>query len=309
MNGIINVYKEQGFTSHDVVAKLRGILHMKKIGHTGTLDPDAVGVLPVCLGKGTRLVDMITDWGKTYEAVMLLGTTTDTQDISGAVLEKKDVHVTEVQVMDACNSFVGEYDQIPPMYSAIKQNGHKLYELARKGIEVERKPRRITIHSLHINDINLTEENPTVTFTVECSKGTYIRTLCEDIGKKLGCGACMQKLTRTRVGQFGIDDSLTLNQISALCLKGEFDNRVTAIDEMFPSYQKIVVLDEFGKLLYNGNKFGINVLKQAEELEFLNAEMYRVYNEKSQFVGIYRYDSGLFILEKMFYDPEKNVES
>ena len=241
MNGIINVYKEQGFTSHDVVAKLRGILHMKKIGHTGTLDPDAVGVLPVCLGKGTRLVDMITDWGKTYEAVMLLGTTTDTQDISGAVLEKKDVHVTEVQVMDACNSFVGEYDQIPPMYSAIKQNGHKLYELARKGIEVERKPRRITIHSLHINDINLTEENPTVTFTVECSKGTYIRTLCEDIGKKLGCGACMQKLTRTRVGQFGIDDSLTLNQISALCLKGEFDNRVTAIDEMFPSYQKIVV--------------------------------------------------------------------
>ena len=142
MNGIINVYKEQGYTSHDVVAKLRGILHMKKIGHTGTLDPDAVGVLPVCIGRATKLCGMITDWGKAYEAVMLLGTRTDTQDVSGTVLEQKEVNVTEVQIMDTINSFVGEYDQIPPMYSALKHNGKKLYELARQGIEVERKARR-----------------------------------------------------------------------------------------------------------------------------------------------------------------------
>ncbi|MDO5402927.1 MAG: tRNA pseudouridine(55) synthase TruB [Eubacteriales bacterium] len=305
MNGIINVYKEQGFTSHDVVAKLRGILQMKKIGHTGTLDPDAVGVLPVCLGKGTRLVDMITDCGKTYEAVMLLGKITDTQDISGTVLESRPVNVMEVDVMDACNSFIGEYDQIPPMYSAIKQNGHKLYELARKGIEVERKPRKVTIKSIHINDINLDEENKTVTFTVECSKGTYIRTLCQDIGERLGCGACMQKLTRTRVGQFGIDDSLTLNQISALCLKGEFEEHLIAVDEMFPAYRKLIVLDEFAKLLYNGNKFGINAVKQPEELQLLDMEMYRIYDEKNNFIGIYRYDSGLFSLVKMFYDSKE----
>lgn len=302
MNGIVNIYKEQGYTSHDVVAKLRGILQMKKIGHTGTLDPDAVGVLPVCIGKGTKLVDMITEWGKTYEAVMLLGTVTDTQDISGKVLETAKVSVTEVAVMDACNSFVGEYDQIPPMYSAIKQNGKKLYELARQGIEVERKPRRITIKSLHVNEINLSDENKTVTFTVECSKGTYIRTLCEDIGRKLGCGACMLKLTRTRVGQFGVDDSLTLNQISALCLKGEFEQHVLTVDEMFPSYQKLIVLDEFAKLLYNGNKFGAEAVLQQEQHEFFDMELYRIYNKQERFIGIYRYESGLFILVKMFWD-------
>ena len=165
MNGIINVYKEKGYTSHDVVAKLRGILHMKKIGHTGTLDPEAEGVLPVCLGKATGLCSMITDWGKTYEAVMLLGTTTDTQDTTGTVTAENEVHVTELEVIEACSSFVGEYYQTPPMYSALKYKGHKLYELARQGIEIERAARKITIHALHINEMNLADDEKTVTFT------------------------------------------------------------------------------------------------------------------------------------------------
>lgn len=226
MNGIINVYKEKGFTSHDVVAKLRGILHMKKIGHTGTLDPDAVGVLPVCLGKGTGLCSMITDWTKTYEAVMLLGTVTDTQDTSGTVLKTREVNVTKRQILEVCSSFEGEYDQIPPMYSALKVNGKKLYELARAGVEVERKPRRIKINSLRVNDINLEDDIKTVTITVDCSKGTYIRTLCQDIGEKLGCGACMMELIRTRVGDFLIDDTLTLNQIAAYMIKGEMEEHI-----------------------------------------------------------------------------------
>ena len=214
MDGIINVYKEPGFTSHDVVAKLRGILHMKKIGHTGTLDPDAQGVLPVCLGKATKLCGMITDWGKTYEAVMLLGKTTDTQDISGSVLSVSEVNADERKIIDVIISFVGGYEQVPPMYSALKHNGKKLYELARQGIEVERKSRHVDIGFIKINEMNLNDDEKTVTFTVACSKGTYIRTLIDDIGKKLGCGACMLSLKRTRVGQFEIDDSLTLNQIS-----------------------------------------------------------------------------------------------
>ena len=214
MDGIINVYKEPGFTSHDVVAKLRGILHMKKIGHTGTLDPDAQGVLPVCLGKATKLCGMITDWGKTYEAVMLLGKTTDTQDISGSVLSVSEVNADERKIIDVIISFVGGYEQVPPMYSALKHNGKKLYELARQGIEVERKSRHVDIGFIKINEMNLSDDEKTVTFTVACSKGTYIRTLIDDIGKKLGCGACMLSLKRTRVGQFEIDDSLTLNQIS-----------------------------------------------------------------------------------------------
>jgi tRNA pseudouridine55 synthase len=308
MNGIINVYKEQGYTSHDVVAKLRGILHMKKIGHTGTLDPDAVGVLPVCLGKGTKLCELITDWDKTYEAVMLLGKTTDTQDISGNVLSTNEVLVTEVEVMDAIQSFVGTYNQIPPMYSALKQNGKKLYELAREGIVVERKPRPVQIKSIHVNEMNLKDEEKTVTLTVECSKGTYIRTLCEDIGAKLGCGACMQKLTRTRVGNFGIDDSMTLNQITALVLKGEFGERITAIDALFPEYVKITVDSQFEKLLYNGNKFDITAIKNNDVKQFMDLQLFRVYDEQNEFIGIYRYESGMFIPVKMFYSGKSETE-
>lgn len=296
MDGIINVYKEQGFTSHDVVAKLRGILHIKKIGHTGTLDPDAVGVLPVCIGKATKLCGLITDWNKTYEAVMLLGVTTDTQDISGSELSRNDVNVDERQIVEAVSSFVGEYDQIPPMYSALKYNGKKLYELARDGIEVERKPRRVVIESIRINDINLSDSQKTVTFTVECSKGTYIRTLCDDIGKKLGCGACMMKLTRTRVGSFGIDDSFTLNQIAALVLKGEFDDKIVNIDSLF-HYESVIIKEEYNRLLYNGNR----LLYEGDVSE---GERFRVYDSNNIFIGIYEVVEGFLQPIKMFYSGE-----
>ena len=281
MNGIINVYKEQGYTSHDVVAKLRGILHMKKIGHTGTLDPDAVGVLPVCIGRATKLCGMITDWGKAYEAVMLLGTRTDTQDVSGTVLEQKEVNVTEVQIMDTINSFVGEYDQIPPMYSALKHNGKKLYELARQGIEVERKARRINISSIHVNELNLEDKVKTVTFTVECSKGTYIRTLCEDIGNKLGCGACMQSLKRTRVGLFGTDTSYTLSQLQELADNSKIEDVIIAVDNMFPDYPKVTVCEGFDKLLYNGNKLP----EKAIIGEIGDNKEVRLYNNSQEFIG------------------------
>ena len=190
MDGIINVYKEAGFTSHDVVAKLRGICRQKKIGHTGTLDPQATGVLPVCLGSATRACEMLTDRTKEYVAELLLGQITDTQDTTGTVLEEREVAVDEAQVREVIESFVGGYDQIPPMYSALKVNGKKLYELARAGKEVERQARHVDLPSIEILEIRL----PVVKFRVECSKGTYIRSLCADIGGKLGCGGTMQSL-------------------------------------------------------------------------------------------------------------------
>lgn len=201
IHGIINVYKEKGFTSHDVVAKLRGIVGQKKIGHTGTLDPDATGVLPVCLGKATKLCDLLTDKDKTYEAVMLLGMTTDTQDITGRILEEKSTEtLTADKVREVIESFIGDYDQIPPMYSALKVNGKKLYELAREGKVVERKARPVKILDIRIIEMDL----PRVRMEVSCSKGTYIRTLCHDIGEQLGCGGCMESLIRTRVSAFQI---------------------------------------------------------------------------------------------------------
>ena len=198
--GIIVIHKEKGFTSHDVVAKLRGILHMKKIGHTGTLDPDATGVLPVALGKGTKLVDLLTDKEKTYEAVLHLGIDTDTQDMSGTVLEERPVNVTEEEVRKVLKSFVGEQLQVPPMYSALKVNGKKLYELAREGKTVERKARPVCFYEIEPLEFHL----PLVKIRVTCSKGTYIRTLCHDIGEKLGCGGCMEELLRSMVGRYSL---------------------------------------------------------------------------------------------------------
>ena len=304
MNGILNVYKEPGFTSHDVVAKLRGICKQKKIGHTGTLDPEASGVLPVCLGNATKLCDLLTDKDKEYRAVLLLGVETDTQDTTGQILAEKEVNAGEEDVRSAILSFVGPYDQIPPMYSALKVNGKKLYELARAGIEVERKPRRVVINSLRVNDINLEDDIKTVTITVDCSKGTYIRTLCDDIGKKLGCGACMMSLKRTRVGDFIIDDTLTLNQIAALTLKGDIEQYIVSIDKMFSGYRKVVVSAGYNKLLYNGNKLPLEAV-QDQNSEFLDMEEFRIYDADEDFVGIYKYIGGQLVPKKMFY--EKSV--
>lgn len=303
INGIINVYKEEGFTSHDVVAKLRHIIHQKKIGHTGTLDPDAVGVLPVCLGRGTKLCDVLTDKDKVYEAVMLLGTTTDTQDISGTILSQNPVNVQESEVVSAIESFLGEYQQIPPMYSALKVNGKKLYELARAGIEIERKARLVQIKSIYVNEINFEQEEKTVTFTVECSKGTYIRTLCQDIGVKLGCGACMKSLKRTRVSDFQLKDSLTLNQIKEFAENGELLNYVIPVDEMFPNYKKVIVCQEYNKLIYNGNAILVEHIHPIEE-ELLDSQLVRVYDESSTFIGLYRLEGLILKPVKMFYDAE-----
>lgn len=262
INGIINVYKEKGFTSFDVVAKLRGILKTKKIGHTGTLDPDAEGVLPVCLGKATKVCDLLTNKEKEYETVMLLGTVTDTQDISGKVLEQNEVAVTADEVTAVIESFVGDYRQIPPMYSALKIDGKKLCDLARAGVTVERKPRPVKILSITILEMKL----PRVRMRVECSKGTYIRTLCQDIGEKLGCGGCMESLLRTRVAAFGIEEALRLSEIEELVKKENIFSFVAAVDSVFLQYERAVVKQEFQKLLYNGNRLGKEMfLSNAEQ--------------------------------------------
>lgn len=284
INGIINIYKEAGFTSHDVVAKLRGIVKQKKIGHTGTLDPDAVGVLPVCFGNATKLCDMLTDKSKEYRACMLLGETSDTQDASGTILSRTQVNINEEEVRDAVMSFVGEYDQIPPMYSALKVNGKKLYELARQGVEIERKPRRVEIHHIKIEEINL----PRVTFSVGCSKGTYIRTLCADIGDRLGCGALMETLQRTRVGNFHIEQALKLSQIEELVRDNRLEEYVIAPDAVFEEYESLTVMPEFDKVLLNGNKLYFKQVRAVRK-RFEDGEWTRVYASNGTFTGVYTY--------------------
>ena len=250
MDGMIVIRKEKGYTSHDVVAKLRGILHMKKIGHTGTLDPDAEGVLPVALGKATRLVDLITDKEKTYEAVMRLGVVTDTQDMSGTVLSQvSELNITEEELRTVIASFVGDYMQVPPMYSALKVNGKKLYELAREGKTVERKARPVHFYEIEILEISL----PLVRFRVTCSKGTYIRTLCHDIGEKLGCGAAMETLLRTKVGRFTLDGAITLAEAEAAMQSGEIGNKIFGIEEILAEYPRVCCTKEGDRLLANGN--------------------------------------------------------
>ncbi len=295
-NGVINIYKERGFTSHDVVAKLRGILKQKKIGHTGTLDPDAEGVLPVCLGKGTKLCDMLTDHDKVYEAVLLLGLSTDTQDTSGTVLSWAEVTATEEEVRETIMSFVGLYEQIPPMYSALKVNGQKLCDLARAGKEVERKARPVEIYAIEILEVNL----PRVRMSVSCSKGTYIRTLCHDIGEKLGCHGCMEKLLRTKVGQFLLDGSLTLAQVECLRDEGRLDEVILPVDQVFVDYPAVHLKESTSRFGYNGNPFRP---KDAASTEGEGSHV-RVYDYRGQFIGIYEYHSEqrLYRPVKMFYE-------
>lgn len=291
-DGIINIYKERGFTSHDVVAKLRGILKQKKIGHTGTLDPEAEGVLPVCLGKGTRLCDLLTDRDKTYETVLLLGQSTDTQDTTGTVIEQSEVSVREEQVRETVMSFVGEYAQVPPMYSALKVNGQKLCDLARAGKEVERKPRPVRICQIEILDMEL----PRVRMSVSCSKGTYIRTLCHDIGEKLGCHGCMEHLIRTRSGIFDLQKSVTLSEVEKLRDEGRLDEMILAVDEVFKDLAFVTLKEESQKLGYNGNPFK----KSDVEQESAALGEVRVYDQEGRFIGIYRYEQ-----ERHSYRPVK----
>jgi tRNA pseudouridine55 synthase len=306
-HGMLTVYKEAGYTSSDAVARLRGILRMRKIGHTGTLDPDAEGVLPMCLGNATRICELIADREKEYLAVMRLGVVTDTQDMSGeilsqipeeqipAILLQSNADVTAIakgnpvlnadeakegdpeatakektedsinrRIREAAAAFTGEIDQIPPMYSAIKVNGKRLYDMARKGITVERKARRITIYSLDVEKVEL----PLVTMRVRCSKGTYIRTLCEDLGKALGTGAAMQSLLRTRVGQFTLQEAWTLDELEHIA-KTEPEQLlplIRPVDSFFVDLPAASCSPEALRLLKNGNTL------TTDEFRFLTAE-------------------------------------
>lgn len=296
IDGIVNVYKEKGFTSHDVVAVLRGVFRQRKIGHTGTLDPDATGVLPVCLGRATKVCELLTDHDKTYETVLLLGQSTDTQDVSGEVLAQasgEQIHaLTEVQVREVIESFLGDQLQIPPMYSAKKVNGKKLVDLAREGIVIERKPSAITVSEIEI----LSMELPRVRMRITCSKGTYIRTLCNDMGEKLGCGGCMEELIRVRVGCFSIEDAITLDAIKQLVSQGELP-AITAIDEIFSAYEKVSVPESLNKQLYNGAPVPGGKTIPAEK-----GTTYRVYDQDDRFIGLYTGDGRTLRLKKMFFN-------
>ena len=300
INGIVNVYKEKGYTSFDVVAKMRGIFHQKKIGHTGTLDPDAEGVLPVCLGKATKVCDLLTDKDKEYKAVLLLGQATDTQDISGEVINSASVNVTEDEVTSVINSFVGRQMQVPPMYSALKVNGQKLCDLARQGVVVERKAREINIFSIEIEDISL----PEVTMSVHCSKGTYIRTLCNDIGEKLGCYGCMKSLLRTRVAGFKLADAYRLSELEEMLKTGR--DFVISIDSVFDNLPAASVVGTAQKYVINGNRIPVSFIKEAAESEadFIDGAAYRLYDYKGCFAGIYNYieETGDFKPVKIFYE-------
>ena len=298
-NGIINVYKEKGYTSFDVVARMRGICGQKKIGHTGTLDPDAEGVLPVCLGKATKVCDMLTDSDKVYRAVMQLGVETDTQDMTGTILKEADTSgLAEQYVMGAVMQFEGEIFQVPPMYSALKVNGKKLCDLARVGVTVERKARPVTIYKIFVENIEL----PYVTMTVSCSKGTYIRTLCHDIGAKLGCGAAMKSLVRLQAAGYRIEDAYKLDALQKFSESGTLKDAVTPIERVFEVYPVLTAKPEFDIMLKNGNKMA---LQQFQEMIKPEPEMkVRVRMSDGRFAAVYEYreDLGLFRPSKMFLE-------
>ena len=299
MDGIINVYKEAGFTSHDVVAKLRGILRQKKIGHTGTLDPAATGVLPVCLGKATKVCELLTDKDKSYRAVCKLGVETDTQDMTGTILKEYDVTgISEQNIRECVEKFVGDIKQIPPMYSALKVNGKKLYELAREGKIIERKPRDINISKIDIIDLDL--DNKTFTMDVTCSKGTYIRTLCHDIGQELGIGAAMENLVRTRVSVFEIKDALTLSDIEFLSKEKpeKFMEKVYSVDSLF-EYSKLSVSGDGIRYLQNGNTLREKDFKENAG-NISEDEKVLVYDENNNFRAIYQKKGKEFKVFRMF---------
>nr|WP_302595270.1 tRNA pseudouridine(55) synthase TruB [uncultured Cellulosilyticum sp.] len=297
LNGIINVYKERGYTSHDVVAKVRGILRERRVGHTGTLDPEAEGVLPLCIGPATKVVPYLTDADKCYEAEVILGVTTTTEDATGEVLETRPVEVTVQQVEEVVKSFIGDYEQIPPMYSAIKVNGIRLYELARKGIVVKRPKRQVKIYDCEIIE-SLVENKFKI--RVHCSKGTYIRTLCTDIGEKLGCGAHMGTLLRTKVGHYELKDSLKLAELEAV--KANITAYIEDLEEIFKELPKCTVKPSLERLLYNGNALKLHAVVAFEES--YKQDFIRIYDTKNRFIALYKWDEGKNCLqvEKMFYN-------
>ncbi|EOU1108971.1 tRNA pseudouridine(55) synthase TruB [Clostridium perfringens] len=293
MNGVINIYKNTGMTSFDVVAMVRRVAKMKKVGHTGTLDPAASGVLPVCLGKATKIIDYIMENKKVYRVNLKLGMFTDTYDLEGEVLREKDAsHITKDEILNCINSFVGTIDQVPPMYSALKQNGVRLYELARQGIEVHREARKVTIYS--IENIKI-ESNDNIQMDVCCSKGTYIRSLCYDIGEKLNVGATMTALERIQNGPFTKEEAINIEDLTEELL----EKHIISIEKALDSFKKIIVNEKFGKLLRNGVKVFDNRM-YSEEVEF--NKLYRVYEDNGVFLGLGKRDEKGFKLEKLLIE-------
>lgn len=289
MNGVLNIFKPKGMTSFDVVREVKKICKIKKVGHTGTLDPEAMGVLPVCIGRATKIIDYIMDSEKVYEVEFKLGIKTTTYDLEGEILEERDTsNLNDSEILDVIRSFIGEYSQVPPMYSALKQNGVRLYELARKGIEVEREGRNITIYNIEDIKIN----NPYISMKVTCSKGTYIRSLCFDIGEKLGVFAAMTQLERTKTSSFTKENSININELNI----NNIDENLISIEEALNEYDKIVVADKFAKLLINGvNVFDSRLTKDKIILD----KLYRVYNENNDLIGLGRKNNNGFKIEKL----------
>ncbi|RUR41570.1 tRNA pseudouridine(55) synthase TruB [Clostridium perfringens] len=293
MNGVINIYKNTGMTSFDIVAMVRRVAKMKKVGHTGTLDPAASGVLPVCLGKATKIIDYIMENKKVYRVNLKLGMVTDTYDLEGEVLREKDAsHITKDEILNCINSFAGTIDQVPPMYSALKQNGVRLYELARQGIEVHREARKVTIYS--IENIKI-ESNDNIQMDVCCSKGTYIRSLCYDIGEKLNVGATMTALERIQNGPFTKEEAINIEDLTEELL----EKHIISIEKALDSFEKITVNEKFGNLLRNGVKVFDNRI-YSEEVEF--NKLYRVYEDNGVFLGLGKRDEKGFKLEKLLIE-------
>lgn len=293
MDGIFNIYKEKGFTSHDVVAIVRRTIHMKKVGHTGTLDPDAEGVLPVCVGKATKLSDVIMDGRKSYRAMLRLGITTTTEDASGEVLETKEVECNEDRIREVVASFIGKLEQVPPMYSAVKVNGKKLYELARAGKEIERKSRTIEVYDIRIRQFLPPDR---VEIDVDCSKGTYIRTLCADIGKRLGCGGHMAELLRTATGAFSLENAIKLDELKALAEQEKAEEALLTMEEALKDFPVVKVSEKSAKFLYNGGKIQERFFteKPASSQE---GDIVVVYDHENNLVGLYeiKKDENYFI--------------
>ncbi len=290
MNGIVIINKEKGYTSFDVVACLRRILATRKIGHTGTLDPDAVGVLPVCVGSATKAVDLLTASKKEYIATVQLGSETDTQDASGKVLRTAEVTVTEEDIRKVAEEFVGEISQIPPMYSAIKQDGKKLYELAREGKTVERKPRAVTIYEIEILDLDM--EHHWFSMRVACSKGTYIRTLCQDMGETLGCYAHMAELCRTKTGPFCLEDALTLQEVEAKMKEGD-TSFLMATDGVFGEFPALNLNPKEAEMVRHG--------VQIRAKGFPEGSRARMYDPTGEFLAVSVVRDSRWKLEKTFF--------
>ena len=288
-NGILVIDKSAGWTSQDVAAKLRGVFHERRVGHGGTLDPMATGVLPIFIGRATRAAEFLESAEKEYVAGLRLGVVTDTQDTSGTVLETNSVCVTRAQLEAALRQFLGPIEQIPPMYSAIKINGQKLYELARRGQEVARRPRSITIHALEL----LEGEGADWTVRVRCSKGTYVRTLCHDLGRALGCGGCMSSLRRTRAGSFTLAQAVTMQQVLDFAAGQDPQQLLMPVDAVFAAHPPLIVTLGQAAKLKNG--------AQVKDWQF-QPGTYRVYAEDGEFLLLGHVEGGVLTTIKSFFE-------